>query len=119
MIVEVFHNISPNPMRFLNGYEDGDLLVHVCDYTSTETDVQRALEQTFMALNIGDEAGDMQAITYRQRKNRSLSVGDVCVVNGQAYKCVTIGWKPTQIANTQVRGFATHGTTPLAQVMSS
>ncbi|WP_309117053.1 hypothetical protein [Saccharothrix sp.] len=72
-------------------------------------------EHAFALCNIGDDpehgAPDPRATDYRRRGNRSLSIGDVVIVDGRAYACQPRGWlripKPAQ---TLVRR---HGSTPL------
>lgn len=55
------------------------------------------LEALWHDLNVGDEFGGSQldpAIwrQYRSDRNRSLSVGDVVTIDGQAWKCDSFGW---------------------------
>lgn len=116
LTIDCYHNVGSDPMKFVLGYQDGDPLVLVDRYTSSSdpaNGVMAALEQVFYALNIGDEAGDMQALDYRQRRNRSLSVGDVCIIDGVAYKCASLGWERCTVFPGQIKSYAIHGTTPL------
>lgn len=57
-------------------------------------DDSAVLEYVFEQLNIGGDLVPAAPFTerYRDAGNRSLSVGDVVVVAGQAYSCERSGW---------------------------
>lgn len=130
--VQVFHNVSDDRMRFFEGYKPENPLTHVFDLeipphvqADMETDkgVYAALNYAFMILNIGHETtmvtdeGKAQATAYRERKNRSLSVGDVIVIDGVAFACAALGWDVVTVHPHQiVRDYAEHGTTSLDKV---
>lgn len=121
--VRVFHNVTEDErgrptLAMLDGYSPGHQVVHVAalELELDTDDPQPALNKTFELLNVGDDPDfysppDEQAVAYRARRNRSLSVGDVVEVGGQFYSCQRVGWKeqpePTIVART------IHGTTPL------
>lgn len=122
--VQVFHNVTTDeqgrPLGMLVGYQLGHEVVHVATLTLDldTTDPQPALNQTFELLNVGDDPDfhnppHPQAVAYRQRRNRSLSVGDVAEVAGMFYSCESAGWKerpaPTIVTRTA------YGTTPLIE----
>lgn len=121
MQVEVFHNVSRDASFGWNtifenstgdprGYvkrpartlAERHPMVKVFAYTaSDEQEDQDALAYAFEQFNVGE---DGEAIAYRSRRLRSLSVGDViCVVrDGQRryYSCDSFGWgdvDPTQM----------------------
>ncbi len=71
-----------------DGYEPGHVLHKAIEY---ETDSEYPLDEAFERFNIGEDA---LARAYRAGKNRSLSVGDVVVVDGVANTCDSFGWTP-------------------------
>jgi hypothetical protein len=116
MRVRVYHNIDPD--HFF-GYQPGHAVVPVftADIPTEEWNPDRVLEQVFHLLNVGDDpefgTPDPRAVAYRQRRNRSLSVGDVVwlddIITWRA--CARVGW--THIDPPTVVFQETHGTTPL------
>lgn len=54
-------------------------------------DTHAVLNHAFETLNIG---GCEIARRYRADGNRSLSVGDLVVVDGEAWLCARFGWEP-------------------------
>lgn len=121
MHVMIHHNISDHAM--INGYRVGDDVVVVAEYDVEVADPDRAaidvsvLEDAFDRFNVGDDplftlaqrvhvlnpeavpvppGVDTLAFVYRQRKNRSLSVGDVVEIDGRAYACAKVGWTRLQ-----------------------
>jgi hypothetical protein len=86
--VTVFHNVWRHGNPMLTGYEHGDVLVPVATWTVRPwRDREKAAEDAFAQLNTGDDPAfglpDPLAVEYRQRGNRSLSVGDVVRVGGR------------------------------------
>ena len=84
--VTVFHNVSRHAM--LAGYEHGDVLVPVATWTARRRhDPMKAADDAFALLNVGDDTAfeppDPRAVEYRDRRNRSLSVGDVVRVGSR------------------------------------
>jgi hypothetical protein len=78
--VTVFHNVSRHAM--LTGYERGDVLVPVATWTVRPWhDPGKTAEAAFALLNVGDDPAfgppDPRAVEYRDRGNRSASVGDL------------------------------------------
>lgn len=79
--VTVLLNIAPDHW---DGYEPGHLLVNVGDVrVPSREDVTGMLDDLYVALNIGNGSADVD--TYRHRGNRSLSIGDVLVIDGVGY----------------------------------
>lgn len=97
LTVDVYHNVSTEPLRMLNGYRDGDPLVHV--FTVTVPEDKHPLTYCWWLLNVGHEGDppDPQAELYRTRRNRSLSVGDVLIIDGAAHACGSIGWDKVDV----------------------
>ena len=85
--ITVFHNISSDGMgrhAGFSGYQPGHALAPVARYTRPSHDVFTLAEHAFMIFNVGDDPSfgepNPLAVEYRSRKNRSLSVGDVVLV---------------------------------------
>lgn len=127
LTLQVFHNVSSDRMRFFEGYKPEDPLTHVFDLVVVGADldqgVHKVLDYAFYVLNIGHDSDRItvedkaQAIAYRERKNRSLSVGDVIIIDGVAYACAALGWDQVTVHPHQViADYAEHGTTSLDKV---
>lgn len=79
-----------------DGYEPGHDLRNVGDIRVTlHDDIQATLDEAYVALNVGN--GTDEVGTYRARRNRSLSVGDVLVVDGVAYAVSDLGFTLTRV----------------------
>jgi hypothetical protein len=82
--IRAFHNIATQfgrPLGF-DGYVPGQPVVPVFATREPVGDLLKRCDAVFELLNIGDDPAmvqspDPRAIEYRQRRNRSLSVGDV------------------------------------------
>ena len=72
-------------------YEPGHTTRETVSYETDLTDPLAVCEDAFRRFNIGD-ASDPVVAEYRGAGNRSLSVGDVVVVDGVAYGCDSAGW---------------------------
>jgi hypothetical protein len=75
-------------------YQPGDVMFRAIDYSlGTEglTDAQ-ICEEAFKMFNVGDPVRNITVRRYRNARNRSLSVGDVVVIDGRAYACARFGW---------------------------
>ncbi|TVT27908.1 hypothetical protein FNH05_30680 [Amycolatopsis rhizosphaerae] len=114
--IRVFHNVSPAAMAF--GFDHDDRVVEVYAYdepavTVSTTDEEIAAK-VFELFNVGAKAGfgtpDHRALEYRDRRNRSLSVGDVIAIDGRYYACGSSGW--TSISRPWLDTTPRHGTTP-------
>lgn len=137
MKLHILHNVRTDRMYFLEGYKDDDPLTLVYKLTipehvkerasqqdTTEGAVQVMCEYAYMTLNIGHEdfaqitdEGRAEAIAYRERKNRSLSMGDVICLDGAFFACARIGWEQVRVHPYQiVMDYADHGTTSLDRV---
>lgn len=107
--VEIYHNVAPNGAGFfgLNTVlileqkleatgDDRHPLVKVYEYPTeieaheTEADDLNLCEAAFAMFNNGSGHEDAR---YFSRKLRSLSVGDVVVIDDRAYSCETAGFK--------------------------
>jgi hypothetical protein len=111
MKIEVLHNISRDASFGLNtvfhstqpgGYVKKTEVVKVFEYGQDDSgySAERVLEDVFRLLNVGDDPGfgtpSEVAKSYRARSLRSLSVGDVVVLDGQAWSAESVGWQPRQ-----------------------
>lgn len=61
------------------------------EWTDERASVMPLLNAAFETFNVGS---DELAAQYRARNLRSLSVGDVVMVDGDAYACESVGWAP-------------------------
>ncbi|MGL5824992.1 MAG: hypothetical protein ACRCYU_09275 [Nocardioides sp.] len=107
MKVTVLHNVARDGFgrpRGYDGYQPDHQLANVFDY---ETDLVAPLavaEQAFHLFNVGDDphfgTPHPTAIAYRANQLRSLSVGDVLLLEDGAhgtpvaYACASVGWTP-------------------------
>jgi len=115
MLVRIYHNAARDPegrnLGFF-GYDPEHPMVLVFAYVSPETDSGKAIEQAFHTFNVGE---NMLATAYRQRKLRSLSVGDIVACDDTYYSCESLGWitqpKAPRLAEREASTF--HGTQPL------
>lgn len=100
--VTVFHNVAVDPDgRMINffGYQPGHPLVPVARYVTDSSGGDLELcEDAYRLFNLGDDPTwgqpDARAREYRVRGNRSLSEGDVVVIDGRAYACRAAGFEP-------------------------
>lgn len=79
-------------LRMFVPYQPGDVMYRAFDYTVTASSLDEDLtvcERAFEWFNVGENA---YAKEYRAKGNRSLSVGDVVVVDGRAYAVDSFGW---------------------------
>ena len=105
--IRVFHNISWDASfglnmaltpegRFIATPGKRHELVLVFEYDSLVTTDSTSysdhtlLADAFHTFNVG--SNDLAA-TYRVRRLRSLSVGDLVEIDGRAYSCESAGWK--------------------------
>lgn len=110
--VRVFHNADRTAMA--GGYTAEHAVVEVYAYDDTNVTSDTELcERAFELFNGGDDGGsvDHRALEYRDRGNRSLSVGDVVAIDGRCHACMPIGWQP--IAPPRQIQAAQPGTAPL------
>lgn len=79
-------------LRMFLPYQPGDVMYRAFDYTVTASSLDEdtaVCEQAFEWFNVGENS---YAKEYRAKGNRSLSVGDVVVVDEQAYAVDSFGW---------------------------
>lgn len=110
----VFHNLHSS---FLSGYVPGNQLTEVAVINATD------LDDVFFILNVAHEAEfnadtrqRFQAVKYRERKNRSLSVGDVILdEDGVWWSVESVGFRAIEMENapldTDIVNLSQHGTT--------
>jgi hypothetical protein len=72
-------------------YEDG--------YNGDRASAYELLNIAFETFNVGS---DELAAQYRARRLRSLSVGDVVVIDGQAFSCESAGWAERSLSELNV-----------------
>lgn len=115
--VRVFHNY--NFRDGVRGHQPGHRMTEVYAYDETdlgpEDDDMVLLERAFELFNVGDDPDrgepDTRALVYRERGNRSLSVGDVVAVDQRYYACDPFGWR--ELEDLSIQQQQTDGTTPL------
>lgn len=74
-------------------YKPGDVVHHALDYNDYTDDVDTVIcDRAFEWFNVGELTNPVVA-EYRRAGNRSLSVGDVVVVDDRAYTCASFGWE--------------------------
>jgi hypothetical protein len=103
-MIRAYHNVAVDsvgrPLGILDGYrpEHPVALVFETDIPIKVETPAEAVEIVWMLLNVGDLVGgddftpDRRAVTYRERGNRSLSVGDVVEIDGQFYAAGQMGF---------------------------
>ncbi len=77
------------------GYTPGDTLQHAMSFATTDLGtVEQIAETSFAAFNGHPESSDMAMLTdtWYTNRNRSLSVGDVVVVDGHAVAVASAGF---------------------------
>jgi hypothetical protein len=119
--VRVFHNTARDandrPIAMLDGYAAAHVVTCVaeCTVDSTGATDLAVCDEAYRLFNVGDDpefgTPDPEAVEYRARRNRSLSVGDVVSVDGRHYACDPRGWRA--IDPPRVDTVTTYGTTPL------
>jgi hypothetical protein len=76
-------------------YEIGDEIYLAATYTETdEADDAIHCERAFERFNVGD---DEIARQYRADGHRSLSVGDLVVIENRAYTVASFGWQTVTV----------------------
>ncbi|MEO6156394.1 MAG: hypothetical protein ABIQ39_02055 [Ilumatobacteraceae bacterium] len=108
MRVQVFHNVEDHCFY---GYKPEHQMTKVLVYYTQGTR-EEALNEAFHILNVG-EIGI--AGHYRERRNRSLSVGDVIALDGEAHSCDPFGWNEVDMPVDSKR--TVHGSTHYAEPM--
>lgn len=125
MHVRIYHNVARDHdghmIHFL-GYEQGHPLVPVfdADIDLSHPDWANLPEAIFEACNVDVDQidGPMRSLAraYRERRLRSLSVGDVVVIGDGddriALKVAQMGFSPVPTAELNVVNETDHGTEP-------
>ncbi|MDT7785203.1 MAG: hypothetical protein QOF58_3622 [Pseudonocardiales bacterium] len=113
--IRVFHN-NNLPTSMLDGYKSRDTVTEVYLYVEDALDDHVLLGRAFDLFNIGHDpefgVPDERAVEYRDRGNRSLSVGDVVAIDDRFYTFDRVGRRRLEEQPT-IRQRASHGTTPL------
>lgn len=88
---ELHAEAMPVFFRGFREYKPGDQMFLAFDFERADDGAGAAaiLAEAFERFNVG---ADEIASKYRSRGNRSLSVGDVVVIGGDAYACASLGW---------------------------
>lgn len=73
-------------------YEPGDEYYLATTYSEPDDEDLAYCERAFERFNVGDERTDPVVSQYRGAGHRSLSVGDVVVIDDRAYTCNSVGW---------------------------
>ena len=123
MLIQVFHNSRRDEVgratAMRGGYQAGDPLTHVFDLELTEAEAADINwpDRVYTLLNIGDDPAygtpDDRAVAYRLPRNRSLSVGDVLVVDGAAQAVASFDFESVRVDPAQLVNALHHGTTPI------
>ena len=123
MLIQVFHNSRRDDVgrctAMMDGYQAGDPLTHVFDLELTDAEAANSYwpDRVYELLNIGDDptfgTPDDRAVAYRARRNRSLSVGDVLVVDGAAQAVASYSFELVRVDPAQLVHVLHHGTTPI------
>lgn len=94
--VSIMHNVTPDehghPTKgMIDGWGPNDTLECVFTFAldTPDSDHMILLEMIFHEFNVGE---GFLAIAYRAKDLRSLSVGDVVIINDVAYECGRFGW---------------------------
>jgi hypothetical protein len=103
--VVIYHNTTTDatgrPVNY-DGFIPGESTLEAVHLSSTElTEPTAIAEEMFYRFNVGE---DEDAMEYRSKSLRSLSVGDVVVMRAPsgsivALACDRVGWKEIEITN--------------------
>lgn len=81
--------------RSFKAYEPGDDLYLAATYDAADgIDDLTHCDQAFERFNVGEDA---IARLYRSHGHRSLSVGDVVVIDDRAYTCGSVRWLAVEL----------------------
>lgn len=87
----------PVHYRSFQPYQAGDEMYEAIEYTDERGgDARQVCERAFEMFNVGDPTSDITVRRYRNAGRRSLSVGDVVVVDGAAFAVDSFGWRPLE-----------------------
>ncbi|GGM73629.1 hypothetical protein GCM10012275_50450 [Longimycelium tulufanense] len=114
MHVHIYHNTNRKAM--IDGYQHDHDVVLVAHYDDcTAPDHIAACNKAFALYNADHNPDvtepDPHVTQYRERGNRSLSVGDVVACDDHFFACQNSGW--SAIAEPTVAWLSMPGTTPL------
>jgi hypothetical protein len=119
LTVSIWHNVTRDPEgrhTGFGGFTPGDQMVKVFTYDPPAGGCSPAgiAEDAFAAFNDAPRSGEAAALArqYRQRRLRSLSVGDMVVVGETALTVARAGFTPLRGTFTPVRVHE-HGTHPI------
>ena len=119
LTVSIWHNVTRDPEgrhTGFGGFTPGDQMVKVFTYNTPASgrSPQEIAEDAFAAFNDAPSSGEAAALArqYRQRRLRSLSVGDMVVVGETALTVCSAGFARLRGTFTPVRVHE-HGTHPI------
>ena len=113
--------------RIGTDYQPGDLLVVVCETTTaheglgdlTPTEVCEWIFRLFnMDPDMMDQHSRKVAEAYHKAGNRSLSVGDVVIVDEVPFACGACNWQPVDSADVVIIERTLAGTNPDWRVLA-
>lgn len=121
MKVKIYHNLSVDqdgrPLGMLDGHKLWHALGLVAEYESDYANtgskaVASALDEAWYLFNVGHDPDfgppHKVAVEYRERGNRSLSYGDVVVVDGQAFSVERWSFGELNARLNRVQTFGSH-----------
>jgi hypothetical protein len=119
--VTIFHNVAQSKhgqQVNLEGYAEGAPLVRVFEYDRSGHDsAEQFAEDAFYLFNVDPgymQPGDYEiACSYRDRRLRSLSTGDVVVVGDDAIALEPIGFRRIDASQLKEVHEEHYGTVPL------
>jgi hypothetical protein len=119
LTISIWHNVTRDPEgphTGFSGFTPGDQMVKVFTYDTPASgrSPQEIAEDAFAAFNDAPSSGEAAALArqYRQRRLRSLSVGDMAVAGETALTVCTAGFARLRGTFTPVRVHE-HGTHPI------
>ena len=92
--VGVYLNARTDGTNYFKGYQTGDPMDHLGEFLIFADDHEGAAEVMFRIGNLRD-SGDAKDQEYPEWK-RSISVGDVIVVDGTPFACASFGWRQVE-----------------------
>ena len=86
-------------IRLKDWRDEAGRFISAVSYTTDRTDGDYAIcEDAFERFNIGNPDRDPVVAEYRGAEHRSLSVGDIVIVDGRPYVCASFGFDPVEVA---------------------
>jgi hypothetical protein len=79
-------------LQSYKSYKPGERTYFGVEYDDEGTD-NEILNRAFDRFNMGDPRTDEAVDRYRRAGCRSLSVGDVVIIDDRAFTCASLGWE--------------------------